>query len=415
MNTASTTSVYGQQHSNTIIDGEPVLSAVSDAMLEKGDFSESGPVVLPAQQNLFGDPVQNRFVMFESEHAVQRERTALDTLRRAFFRAPSTDRPELRARIAAQERQTVYASLHEKSERAMQQIEVISKKAALPGGLKKGEQSRLVGLGTQLERLTTLERDLANPAKPLPFFLYRLHFHEVFATRGGFDVVIANPPYVRQENITAQKPELQASYPEVYMGTADLYVYFYAQALRLLRPNGELAFISPNKFFKANYGTKLREHLATFDVQHIVDFGELPVFKAAATFPMIFALRKAPNLKQTRFTQVTSWHDSDHVRDVVKAQGLTLPANSLSGAAWSLTNAAHGDLITKLKAAGKPLGEYVKGQILYGVKTGFNKAFAIDGVKRAELIAADPRSAEIIKPFAAGDDVRKWHIKKQDT
>ena len=68
-----------------------------------------------------------------------------------------------------------------------------------------------------------------------------------------------------------------------------------------------------------------------------------------------------------------------------------------------------------MRANGIPLGEYVKGQIYYGIKTGFNKAFIIDGAKRAQLIAEDPNSAEIIKPLAMGDDIRKWRIERKET
>ena len=109
------------------------------------------------------------------------------------------------------------------------------------------------------------------------------------AAPGGFDIVLANPPYVRQELIKDQKPTLKAVYPEVYNGTADLYCYFYARALQLLRPGGMLAFISPNKWFRAGYGTNLRKHIAeTCRVVSIIDFGDLPVFQAATTYPMVF-------------------------------------------------------------------------------------------------------------------------------
>lgn len=67
-----------------------------------------------------------------------------------------------------------------------------------------------------------------------------------------------------------------------------------------------------------------------------------------------------------------------------------------------------------METIGMPLGEYVNGKIYHGIQTGFNKAFVIDGIKRAELVAKDPKSAEIIKPLAVGDDVRKWRIREND-
>ena len=83
----------------------------------------------------------------------------------------------------------------------------------------------------------------------------------MFRAQDGFDVVIGNPPYVRQELIREHKPALNAHFPEVYQGTADLYVYFYAKGLRLLRANGVLVYISSNKFMRAGYGERLRGHL----------------------------------------------------------------------------------------------------------------------------------------------------------
>ena len=132
------------------------------------------------------------------------------------------------------------------------------------------------------------------------------------AAPGGFDIVLANPPYVRQELIKDQKPMLKAVYPEVYTGTADLYCYFYARALQLLRPGGTLAFISPNKWFRAGYGANLRKHIAeTCQVVSITDFGELPVFQAAATFPMVFV---ANSTHVTRHTSHVTRHTSHVTR-----------------------------------------------------------------------------------------------------
>jgi hypothetical protein len=67
-----------------------------------------------------------------------------------------------------------------------------------------------------------------------------------------------------------------------------------------------------------------------------------------------------------------------------------------------------------MEIIGMPLGEYVNGKIYHGIKTGFNKAFVIDGTKRAELVAKNPKDAEIIKPLAVGNEVQKWHLREND-
>ena len=92
-------------------------------------------------------------------------------------------------------------------------------------------------------------------------FDFQTYFSEVFRANKGFDVVIANPPYVRQEAIKDIKPALKPIY-ECFTGTADLLVYFYERAVKLLTPGGNIAFITSNKFYRAGYGEKLRDFLA---------------------------------------------------------------------------------------------------------------------------------------------------------
>lgn len=233
-------------------------------------------------------------------------------------------------------------------------------------------------------------------------------------TAPGFDIIVANPPYVRQELLGSDlKVVLKKRYPDVYTSTADLYVYFYARALQLLRVGGNLAFISSNKWFRSTYGAKLRQHItATCRLQSITDFGELPVFENAATFPMIFiAQKQTPDKSRVLFTQVKSLEPPyPDVLTLIQREGQHLPLEALDGENWTLTSAQTAGLLRKMKAVGVPLGEYIKGQMFRGIVTGFNEAFVIDDAQRDELIARDATSAEIIEPLAVGNDVRRWRI-----
>lgn len=265
----------------------------------------------------------------------------------------------------------------------------------------------------KIGRLTHLGEGLSEGA-----FDWPVEFSEVFAD-GGFDIVLANPPYIRQEKLGREYKErsLRPVHPEVYAGTADLYVYFYSRAVQCLKPGGMLAFISSKQWLRAGYGAKLREHIAgKCSILSITDFGELPIFENAATFPMIFIARKGKFETTTRFTQVKSITEEPYpdVLALIREQGQELPPDAFNGSEWRLTDLESINIIRKMKASGVPLGEYVNGRIYYGIKTGFNKAFVIDGTTRAELIRQDPNSAEIIKPLAVGDDIRKWHIRERD-
>ncbi|HZP83384.1 MAG TPA: TaqI-like C-terminal specificity domain-containing protein, partial [Chthonomonadaceae bacterium] len=259
------------------------------------------------------------------------------------------------------------------------------------------------------------------PEKPLATIGGAFNFGQELAEQdvpGGFDIVLANPPYVKQQLIIEQKPTLQKVYPAVYTGTADLYCYFYARALQLLRPGGMLVFISSNKWFRAAYGAKLRKHIAeTCRVESITDFGELPVFQNAATFPMIFVAQRIYSNSTpppVYFTQVKSLEPPyPDVLTLIQRDGQPLPSNALHGADWTLTDSASADRLRKMEKAGVPLRQYVNGQIYRGVVTGLNSAFYITDAKRTELITQDPKSAEIIKPLAVGDNVRRWCINRE--
>lgn len=247
-------------------------------------------------------------------------------------------------------------------------------------------------------------------------FDWPVEFAEVFID-GGFDIVIANPPYVRQELIKDIKASLKQVFPETFNGTADLYTYFYTRAVQILRANGMIVFISSNKWFRANYGANLRRFLAEqTDVWSITDFGELPVFQTAATFPMIFVARKGEDDQQpTIFTQVKTLGDPyPDVAAVIAEHGQKLPEDAIRGETWTLSDRATAIRLRTMEQAGKTLGEYVGGKLYRGVLTGFNTAFVINDETRAALIAQDANSAEIIKPLAVGDDVRKWRIEGQN-
>jgi type I restriction-modification system DNA methylase subunit len=120
-------------------------------------------------------------------------------------------------------------------------------------------------------------------------FAWQERFPQVFE-KGGFDVVVGNPPYVRQETLGAAFKGYAEEKYQTYAGTADLYVYFMEKGYQVLRENGRMGYIVPNKWLRAGYGQSLREFLKE-KIERLIDFGELPVFKEAATFPLIVTLK----------------------------------------------------------------------------------------------------------------------------
>ncbi len=253
-------------------------------------------------------------------------------------------------------------------------------------------------------------------------FDWMVDFAEIMAD-GGFDIQVANPPYVRMELFKEIKSTLKKNFPEAHSDRSDLYCYFYARSLQLLKPGGMLAFISSNKWFKAGYGGKLRQYIAdTCDIHSITDFGELPVFKSAAVLTMIFvsqlkdknsnAAKKSSSLKFTEVQSLSAPYPD--VKALIQSCGSFLPHDAINGANWLLTDRVSADRIKQMRSNSIPLSKYVHGKISYGIKTGCDKAFVIDEDTRNMLVQENPDSAKVIKMLVVGDDIRKWHTKDKN-
>ena len=244
-----------------------------------------------------------------------------------------------------------------------------------------------------------VEIDRINP------FDWEKEFPEIFQ-RGGFCVVIGNPPYVRQEMLGEFKSYFQKHY-QVYQGTADLYTYFIERGISLLRNGGKFSYIVANKWIRSNYGEPLRRWLKVQHIEEIVDFGDLPVFQGATTYPCIIRISKDTPLPNFEATKVDTL-DFTSLDDYVREHHYIVNQLTLDDKGWSLASVRAQALLDKLRAVGISLNEYVSGKIYYGIKTGFNEAFIIDNKTRDKLIAEDPKSDEIIKPFLSGRDVRRY-------
>ncbi|MCO5052441.1 MAG: Eco57I restriction-modification methylase domain-containing protein [Verrucomicrobiae bacterium] len=228
---------------------------------------------------------------------------------------------------------------------------------------------------------------------------------------GGFDAVIGNPPYVRQESLSRFKDYFRRHY-EAFNGVADLYAYFMEQGVRLLRPGGLFSIIVSSSFLRATYGEPLRRALKRYAaVVRIVDFGGLAVFAHAKdTYVCIPLLAKGAKQSRVEVAKVTSLKNLKLVEHVA-ANKFTIPHGRLSPEAWSLKSDAEAAVFNKVMKAGEPLRDYVVRKMFYGLKTGLNEAFEITAAQRAALTKSSPESRALIKPFLGGQNIRRYLIK----
>ena len=233
-------------------------------------------------------------------------------------------------------------------------------------------------------------------------------FPEVFQ-EGGFDIVIGNPPYVRQELIRPIKPTLKRLFPEVYAGTADLYIYFYKRGTELLRVAGVLTYISSNKFFRAAYGKKLREFFTSkVCLQKLLDFGSVSVFGASVDTCILLVENSISDGVNFLAATFRDQADIPRLSDAFQERSFAMDAHSLSPEGWVLTSSDAIALLTKLQNTGTQLNELRQNTFFFGIKTGCNDAFIIDASTREDLIDEDAGSDELIKPLLKGRNLRKW-------
>ncbi|WQT20547.1 class I SAM-dependent DNA methyltransferase [Helicobacter pylori] len=246
-------------------------------------------------------------------------------------------------------------------------------------------------------------------------FEWRFEFPEVLDDEGdflGFDCIIGNPPYIRQEHIKDLKPLLQKQYQDFYNSTADIYTYFFALAYHLLKEKGFNAFITSNKYVRAKYGAKLREQLLKkTTIASYMELNALKVFESAAVDTSIMSFIKQPPLKESVFKYYEPTpNDKD---DLKNTPHLSMKQSTLSTESFIFANATLLDLRDKIESIGTPLKDWDI-QIYRGILTGCNEAFIIPTEKREEILNACKTQEErkhteaLIKPILRGKDIKRY-------
>lgn len=269
----------------------------------------------------------------------------------------------------------------------------------------------------RLQNLEATIRDgnslIADPAFSDRPFDWTSAFPEVTA-RGGFDVVIGNPPYVRMEHLKPIKPYLSEHYV-VADDRTDLYAYFFEKGVQILKPGGRLGYISSSTFFKTGSGENLRTFLGDgVGIEDVIDFGDVQVFEGVTTYPAILTLRKGESGDEgaLRFLGVTDKAPEDLGRDFAR-RATTMPRARLGKGSWQFEDDTLAALRAKIVGGRKTLGE-VYGAPMRGIVTGLNEAFVIDRATRDALIVRDPKSADLLKPFLKGENIKRWRIESDD-
>lgn len=229
----------------------------------------------------------------------------------------------------------------------------------------------------------------------------------MFGIRDGFDIVIANPPYIQlqDKSIRSMSEVYSKQGYATFAKTGDIYCLFYEAGYNNLKDGGILTFITSNKWMRAGYGEKLRNFLSSKTNPIIlIDFAGQKVFESATVDVNILLFKKESNAGQTQACIIKD-KCRNNLCNYIQQNAIQQSFNGNDS--WTISNQIEKSIKKKLIQHGLPLKQWDI-VINFGIKTGCNDAFIIDETTRSKLIDEDIKSAEVIRPILRGRDVDRY-------
>jgi type II restriction/modification system DNA methylase subunit YeeA len=313
---------------------------------------------------------------------------------------------------------------HEKFEtEALIQSELSEKQKKEKERQKNNLSAKIEKLKKEIQELRSSNENNSN------YFEWLFEFPEILDDDGnffGFDLIIGNPPYIQLQKDGGKLAKLfEENKYETFARTGDIYALFYEKGIALLKNNAYLIFITSNKWMRAGYGEKLRNFFTKHKPLILIDLGP-GVFESATVDTNILMIQKVEqasslvnNESQSRMIDLPFYactlksdiNDDTDIAAYFKANKILMPKPTSD--AWTISGEIERKIREKIERIGTPLKKWDV-NIYYGIKTGLNEAFIIDGKKKDELIVADPKSAEIIKPILRGRDIKRYKAEFAD-
>ena len=275
------------------------------------------------------------------------------------------------------------------------------------------KNKRLIGLAERIKVGNSIISDSSVAERP---FHWESQFAEILDPKYGekFDIVIGNPPYVRQERLGDFKEYLSKNY-KGYAGTADLYVYFLEKGLNNLKNEGFFGVIVSNKWSKASYGENIRTLLKNYKILQFIDFGDLPIFKDATTYPCILIIKKTNPNQNSIYVSKPRSLEKRNFQKMLRQNNFHVLQNTLTNDSWAFQNNSHKKINDKINKIGIPLEQYCSEKINRGLLTGLDKVFVIDEQKKNELENKAKESRKFIKPYLVGKQIKRYYYNWENT
>lgn len=288
---------------------------------------------------------------------------------------------------------------------------------------KKGQYAKklaqLEKKEAKLKRVVDYFRDSKTFANA---FEWRCEIPELLDDKGvftGFDVIIGNPPYISLEEL----PEDVKAYAKMYrtdeekhkdvptystlVSRGDIYGLFVERGLYLLKKNGLLAYILPNKWMKVGYGKSLRQLFLESNLTEVIDFGDNQIFADATTYTCIIRMTKAKSAGQIISSSIHNVNPETLAEDIEERKEV-FQTKELTNGIWIISSRMDFEKSKAYKEKMLTLREFLGQDSYYGIKVGLSKAFNVSIETANRLIAEDASAKEILRPFMQGRGMRAF-------
>ena len=384
-----------------IMQGNSLLEKFEEIDLSQVGSAKKNVKVVEPERDLFGHIKDGQMKMTFTQSETVKEIQKL--IKKYFNEKNPIDKADLQNQINNKVHQHIDYNLEL---RESQLVRLITE-AGNETNLNARARTKLEGLKRDLAALSQTRAKLhkVQNLKEKPYFIWHLFFKDVFDNK-GFDIVIGNPPYIQLQKDGGSLAKLfENSGYETFGRMGDIYSLFYEKGYELLKDKGVLCYITSNKWMRTGYGESTRKFFSEkTNPVLLIDFAGQKIFESATVDTNILLFSKEKNQFKTQSCIVKEKVLIDLSVFVRQAGNNCAFMNADS---WLILSGIEKQIKEKIERVGTPLKNWDV-QINYGIKTGFNEAFIIDGKKRKELIEQHSKSEEIIRPILRGRDIKRY-------